>query len=493
MALPAKFGPASGIDSKDYHFKMQTPGGYATDPLGSILGHSLTSPSQNLTDDVVFEEVELVNGVINVVSRVKRAGQETNRTYTIGLPSAIWTPVVEQALRIGCQTNFFLIYLCPEDAIYNHWDILTDATLKPPIEAEDVITTGTDTNIITQTSEITVTKKLRGYGLGYAPIYDAGGTIAYNDIIFTEDLCPGCGGAFGQGMLAVGGDGTAIPSLALTTNRFNDVTVLTSGAAATNVGNAVYQKGDFILFACGIVATPTAGIVRASYDGGTTWTALADIPEAIYDICDADGTLVLVGGDATDGGRVYLTSDRGATITEVTSTVIPASTKLNAAAYDKATRRIYIVGDAGVLLVGRLSGSTLTLTDISANLEGAPGALNAVCVITKNELIVGGAAGYIYQSRDGGLTWTQAGVTTSSAITSIAGNRWRTVVAAGTVLYERIALNDNAFEVIVLQDGATVTGDYTRVRMNVGEDFNRFVAVTDDGEVVLGVGFYPGA
>lgn len=494
MALPAKFGPPNGIDSKDYLFKMQTPGSAATDPLTSILGHSLTSPSQNLTDDVTFEDVELVDGVIEVVSRIKRAGQETNRTYTIGIPSAIWTPVVEQTLRKGCQSNFFLVYLCPEDPIYEHWDILEDSTLKPVIEAEDVITTGADTNIITQTSEVTVTKKRRGYGLGFLPIYDAGGTVAYNDIVFTEDDCPGCDHTYAQGMIAVGGDGTAVPTQTLTTDRFNNVTALTTGAAATNVADAVYTKGDFILVSSHITATPTAGLLHASYDGGTTWSVIADVPEVIFDIVDADGTLVLVGGDATDGGRIYLTSDRAQTITEITgSSVIPASTALNAAAYDKRTRKVYIVGDSGVLLVGRLSGSTLTLTDISANLPGAPGNLTAVCVVGPNEILVGGAAGYLVQSRDSGLTWTEVGIGTSSTIASIAGNRWRTTVAAGTALFERTALTDNAFQTITLQDGATVTGDYTRLRMNLGDDFNRFIGTTDDGEIVLGVPFYPNA
>lgn len=493
MALPAKFGPPNGIDSKDYLFKMQTPGGFATDPLTPIIGHSLTSPSQNLTDNVLYEQVELVNGRIQVVSRVKRAGQETSRTYTIGLPSAIWTPVLEATLQSGCQGSFFLVYLCPDDVIYEHWDILADSSMNPVVEAEDVVTTGTDTNIITSTTEITVAKKLRGFGLGFNPIYDAGGTVAYNDIVFKKADCVACGEGYAQGAIAVGGDGTAVPLITNTANRFADVNSLVTGGAATNVADAVYQDGDFIVVSMHIAASPTAGLLYVSYNGGSSWSVVTAVAEVIFDIIDANGTLVLVGGDTTDGGRIFLSEDRLNTVVEITNAAIPASTALNAAAYDVETSNLYIVGDSGVLLKGRLSGSTLTLVDISANLNGSPGNLTCIALINTKELILGGASGYLSQTRDGGLTFTAVGIGTSAAISSVAGNRWRTIASAGTALFERSALTDNNFEVITLQDGAAVTGDYTRVRMAHGDDFNRWAAVTDDGEVVMGLPFYPNA
>jgi len=272
------------------------------------------------------------------------------------------------------------------------------------------------------------------------------------------------------------------------------VTALVTGGAATNIIDSLYTEGDFILAAMHITATPTVGLLKASYDAGATWSTITGVPEVIFDIVNMDGTLILVGGDATAGGRIYLTSDRAQTITEViNASVIPASTALTAAAYDKETGKVYIAGNAGVLLVGRLSGSSFTLTDISANLNGAPGNLLAVCVRAKNEIVVGGAAGYLSQSRDGGVSFATLAIGTSSVIASIAGNQWRLIVAAGTALFEASALNDNRLTAVTLDNGATVTGDYQRVRMGLDGDFNRFVACTDDGEVVIGLPYYPNA
>lgn len=487
--FPPKWGPQNGVDSKDYIPYMQPPGGAVTDTPISLLGHSLGAPNQNLTDQLLFTEVALRNGVVRTVSRVKRAAEETSRTYTIGLPSALWTPVIEQILREGCgDTAFFLLYQCPEDSIYGHWDILPEGRMNPAIEAVDVITTGDDTNIITQTADVTVPEKLRGFVLSWLIIYDS--TVAYNSIIFIEEECPTCGD-FAQSAVAVGGDGVAIPLEDLTDNRFGTVTTLTSGAAIATVAQTVFNRGDLI--AIGYLITAPTGEVRVSYDRGTTWVVVPGIAEPILDIKEFGDVIWLVGGDSAGGGKIYFSEDDLRSVTEVTNALIPAAAPLNKIAYDPDVLRYYITGDSATLLSARFTGSTLSMADISGNLPGSPTDLNGLLVRAKNEVVVGGNAAYLAESHDGGVTFTLVALAGTDLVVAIAGNLWRMVVATTGDLFGMTALGKYRLEAVVLDQGQTVSGLYTDVIMNINDDFNRFVAVTDAGEVVMGVPNYPNA
>lgn len=492
MPLPSFWGPPAGLDSKDYLLYMTEPGRSPVTRPVKLLAHSLTSPSQNLIDPVTYTTVVQQGGVVRVVSKVKRPAQETSRTYTIGLPSALWSPVQEQALRTQCQTTFFMIYLCPPDAIYAHAYILPESFLNPPIEAEDFITTGEETNILTMTSELQTPGRLALYGLQYNIVYDAG--VALNDLAFTVEDCRGClESGVAQKMLALGGDGAAIPLVINTEDRFSSIQTYTSGSVATNVGLAGYRKDDFILASFLVEGVPDTGEIRRSLDGGTTWSEpVPSYAQIIYDILEINGTFIFIGGDSS-GGEIAISFDRGTTITSLTSAAIPAASALRAAAYDETTGRIYIVGDAGTLLVATFNGSTLSISDISANLNGAPGDLHEVLVRGPKEIVVGGAAGYLSESHDSGLSWTAMAIGTSSAITGLAGNLWRMLVGAGTSLFEQTVLTDNEIRAVTLANGQTLTGDITRIRMNLEGDMNRFMITTDDGEIVAAIPYYPGA
>ena len=105
--------------------------------------------------------------------------------------------------------------------------------------------------------------------------------------------------------------------------------------------------------------------------------------------------------------------------------------------------------------------------------------------------MIGGAAGYLAETFDGGGTWALRSVAGSAAVTAIGGSRFRTLVAAGTALYERSLLNDNDFVAVNLEGGQELTGDITDISQNVDGDYNLLALVTDDGEIALGKSFAP--
>lgn len=491
---PASWGPKNGIDSKDYVLFMQGVGGPTDTPV-SLLGHSLTSPNQNLTDALQYSETVLRNGKVRVVSRTKRAAYETSRTYTIGYPSALWTPAMERSILGGCTTDFFLKYMCPEDRQFNHADILPDATLNPAIEAEDVITTGEDTNIITFQSELQIPEKLRQWLLGFEVIYDAGGTVAYNDIaIMTED-CAGCNFVAGQGVVAAGGDGTAAAAITRTDDRFSSVTALTGAGALTDIAQALYTEGDMIIVSLLIEGTPDTGELWVSRDRGATWVQVATFVDLINAFAKVGTTIVAVGGVTGAAAKVFISEDQGNTWTAVTASAVTALTTkaLLDVAVDDFFGKIYMVGEGGTVLVGRLAGSGMNVSDISVNAGGGANNVNAVAVLRPDHVVVGGAAGFAAESKDGGAEFVTLDVPGSDAIGSIAGNQYRLIIGAADKLYERSILTDNAVEEITLEYGVALAGDVTRIRMGLDGNMNQFFACTDEGEVVLGRGFYPNA
>lgn len=498
--MPNNFGPPAGIDSKDYILHMEGAGGVTDTPV-DLLGHSLTSPSPNLTDQLLYTTVTLKGGKVVPVQRVKRAAQELSRTYTIGIPSALWTPVIEQTYKQGCAANFFLKYTCPEDSIYDHWYILPESVLGPAVEAEDVITNAEDTNIITQTADLQTPGKLTGWKLGYSSIYDAGGTIAYLDVDFKSVDCVGCDDTIGFGLIAVGGDGTAVGLATDTDDRFANVAALTGWGAAGDVALAIFTEGDTIIVSyvdqvLGAFQTVAAvAAAEVSFDAGVNWTALTGVTDAILAWTRVENYIIGVGQEpalAGNPGGVWISADQGVSFTEVTNAAIPVDQPLRDISYDAETGKFYIVGDGGTALVGRISGGAVSLTDISANLNGSPAALHAVKVLGKNEVLIGGASGYLSRTRNG-TTWAAAAFPATTTIYSIDGNQHRYVLGAGPAIYQANFLTNNAITLVVLEDGATITGEVLAVRMGRDGDFNRFVAVTDDGEIVFGAPFYPNA
>lgn len=490
-----QFGPSKGVDSKDYILHMSNPDGVTGKPF-NLLGHSLTPPSPNLTEALVFTKVVQRNGVVTVEEYVKRAAYETSRTYTIGIPSSLLTPVSEKSFGKGCEATFYLIYQCPEDPIYDHFDILPNGVLSPAVEAEDLITTTAESNIITQTSELRVPRRIRGWALGWGQVYKTSvDTVALNDVFYIAANCAGCSEGVALNLIATGGDGTAVPVTPSTVNRFSSITARATGIA-TDIGQAGFNNGLVTIIATrtgATLAAATAGKLFISSDN-VNFTQITGFIGVVTRIIEAGGTIIAMGKDATNAA-IWLSSDGGASFTLITSVLLSAGLHINDASYDAETGRIYFVGTGSTFLVGRLLGGTLTLNDLEINLPAtAPGILFGVKVLGINNLMIVGATAYIVESRNGGLTFFRVTAGTGD-VTALDGDQNRQVIGQGINFYVRDASTKGTFKLVILQNGEVVTAAsvITRIRMNLENDINRFVAVTSKGQVIFGKPFYPGA
>lgn len=505
------WGPPDGIDSNDYELMMEGTAGPTSRPV-SIVGHSLTSPNQELSEALTFTTVVKKGGKIVKRRVTKRAAEEIGRTYTVGFPSTLWTPALARAWS-GAKTTFYMKYLCSSDSQYDHAYVLPESTMNPPIEAEDPITTGDDTNILTQTSELSIDERLTLWALGYFETVTLAGaaTTAINSISVLEEDCGDNVNVSSQSYVAVGGSGNLADEgfAAVTDDRFATVTDISNitgtGSdyfhSSVSVGNTVVASST-----ASNDLSATAGTLHVSASRGEagTWNAASGFAKPVYGLARMGEYIVGVGKGGTvlaaGPSGMCISSNQGASFEEITSSALgQANTILRDAAYDEDKARLYVVGTdssggAGKVLVATESGGDITVVDISANiLSLAPTSLTQVAVLAEDHIAVAGASGFYAESRDGGTTWSKIAVGTTDAITALDGNVHRVVLGATTKLFERTILSNNDFTQITLQDGATVTGNYTAITMGLEGDMNSFIAGTSAGEIVAGRPFYPGA
>ena len=490
-SVPAIWGPA--IHSHERMLWQEGANGVSDYPI-ALTGHGIGTGSPELSEAITYTETVRRNGRIVPVMRTLRSAIEMAVTYDFGIPAAIWTPVMASSF-LGCIKTFYLEYVCPEDSEFAHFIILERGAMTPAIEATDLIINEEAGEAVRWTTSVTVERRLWGWGLAYRPAFAAGGTIVLNGVEFIGDDCPGCEDNLGLDLFTVGGDATAAPAIVVTDDRFVSSTTPSVGLA-TEVAYTTYSDGDLLLTCIGDTADPssaTASNVYRSIDRGANFVVVPDIDIVVYDFVKAGDDILAVGVTTGGAAAIWISTDQGGTFSALTHTALPAAEALLTGAYDEETLKVYFGSDAGTLLAGRLSVTGINLTDITANLSTPPTAINEVVYLDKNNIIVVGAAGVVEESWDGGATWTVIPFPTSDAITCADGNKYRLVMGAGILAYERSFLTKNVIKVVALEDGAALTGNITDIAMNIEGDFNRIAVCTDDGEVALGIPRYPNA
>lgn len=486
------FGPANGIDTKDYLLMME--GSTPVARPERLPGHTLTNGNVNLSDALRITRVELSRGRIRTFTITKRAAEEQGRTYDIGFPSgAIYTPALRAAQRPGCSRTFFMKYLCPEDRRFEHVRILPNGVLSPPVPTGDLITVE-DVTPITETSTLETSTQETLFILGYDPVYSVSSTNI-GAIAFLTAECPGCADVPGLALIAAGGDGDGATTVVRTDDRFTNVTNPTAGGS-DHYATGIFTDGGLVVMTFADETTPAggtgavAGSIAISNNGGQSFVAVSGISLPVYGVDRLGGTLIAVGGTGAGAGKIYYSQDEGGSWTEFTgtTTVAEAFTAISA---DNEVGAAYIVGEAASLFKVTVPGTAVILADLSNNLPGSPTALSAVKVLGPNHIMVGGASGYLAESFDGGANWVQLAVAGANAVGAIGGNRFRTLVGAAGVLWERSPLNDFGWSQVATESGVAISGNIRSIAMNADGDYNLFAIVTSNGQFLMGKSFAP--
>lgn len=489
-----------GGESTSLDYEPYIEGDTIIDPPVSLLSHSISGITPETLDALFQNYVKKVRGKIVRRRRTVRPVEQIGGSFTINVGNAPWSPVLHIArLNIkACPKTIYGIRLCTDDPQHEMAYIFTEARLNPPTFVNDFITVGGDAQLAEQQVEGTYEEDVIVWAIG---LYE-NDTLddAQYAIAFRTEECEGCDTGQPYTDLIVGGGGLAEDDLTVaynTDNRFADLTTLTHLIPIEHVVTDIYTDGKIALLA--FANMPSAGDVGGATGGvsysdnineaAPTFTLDTNITECVFGVAKFRETYIAVGGTAAGDGLIW-TSTNGTAWTALSSGALATGHAFNRIAVDEERERFYIVGQNGVAIVGRPAGDTFLLSALTPDNVGTND-LYAVAVLGNNHLALGGAAGAYAESLDGGTTWVNPAVPGTSAIRRIKGTAYRTVVAAGTSLYQRTILSLNEFKTIPIQEGATISGDI--FGLDVGEDWNYVAYCTDDGEVGLCFPFYPNA
>lgn len=477
--------------SKDYEFMMQGSSVIAK-PI-SLVGHALTSPSQNLSDPVTRQYVKKIGGRIVDREEVVRPAEQLSITFTIQFGNTLETPALVRARRGGSvKTTFYAVRLCA-DPKQGHAYIFPEGLMNPPAPTGDMISVG-DTVLVEWQTELRCEEYLTllevfGYiqrGTSADALYALG--------IFTEDCSINQDQTLYNSMIAVGGQGTTNPIvILLSTDRFATTSAPSDDGSPPNgsIGTSVWTEGDIVLVGFADVADGGAGTVGGtlfSVDAGDNFTIDADITEPVFGVGLFNDQYIAVGGTTAGGAKVWLSED-GINWTAVTDTDLPTDSHVEDFAMDNDEGVGYIVCGDGTLYRIEPAGDTVNVVPMT-NIPGAPASLDTVDVKAADHIAISGVTGYYAESTDGGASWTQPSVPTSSDVVGNAGNAFRSVVAAGTQVFRRDVLSNNEYTLLTFSAGASVTGNVTDVaelpnRELSTDDLNYFVFCTNQSEVFL--------
>jgi photosystem II stability/assembly factor-like uncharacterized protein len=209
---------------------------------------------------------------------------------------------------------------------------------------------------------------------------------------------------------AVGNNGTIVTTSNGTAAVPTWTNMTTPVANPTPVFNAV----DFTASGSIGLAVGNAGTLVRSLDAGVTWSPFNTGPgpaplsanlTAVSIPRSGSNMVAFVG---TDAGAVYFNNNiSGAGVWQAAGTVTaPALSGIKALLFPKGDTAGIATGVGGTFANLTYSGPG-SLTVAGATLSPAPGGTNyaAACDPTGNTLYIGGDAGYLVKSTDGGATW----------------------------------------------------------------------------------------
>lgn len=453
--------------------------------------HGMSDLTGDEIDRVLHKFTKRVNGRSRTLTNVLRPAERTGITFTMMFNGFKWSRPLELARQnANCPTTLFLRLNCPPNTKEEYARVLTNVIFNKPTDVSAQVDVGEEANPVTEQSEAYGSEELLIWKLGNNLVTTLA-EPAYG-IVSREKDCIDCDDKVGQEFAVLATNGGAFNTY-VTSNRFSSVVDRTAvGAVAPleSLPRNAYYKDDVLLVAFTNAAGVTGGTVMSG-DNGVSATIDSNITAAIFDVGYFDGQYVAAGGALAGQAFVYL-SNNGIAWTSTTGAALPANKAILSLAVDTANENIYFVGEDG-LAVKAYRSATNALSFTALTLPGSVGTtdIKDVAVLGSDHIAVGGVGGYYAESLDGGLTWTQPSVTTTSAINAIAGDQYRTLYGAGTTIATRDILVNMTYKNVVLDDGQTIVGNVTGIAYN--GDPNYFASVTSTGEVVMSKPYFPRA
>jgi photosystem II stability/assembly factor-like uncharacterized protein len=216
------------------------------------------------------------------------------------------------------------------------------------------------------------------------------------------------------------------------------------------------------------------GNLDTSVDGGITWTA-ANVPTGIWISIDMTPGAERIFA-VQYGGNMYMSSDRGASWTQVTSSAVNLSGQLyESISVSRDGQRIVAAIQNGPLAVSSNGGQSWTVGAIGSPAVPLTGWWRATDSSADGMVVVAADQnGPVYRSIDGGLTWTQLNVSVGGAPI---GDRWY-----------RLAMSDDGNTIAMAGNsvGGPAAGTGIYVSHDSGATWSRpFALVADYSAVAM--------
>lgn len=467
-------------------------------PFTRLLGFALTQPNIDFANPITVPEAVMRNGQIFSITRTVRGQAARGYTFTLGFPSGNWimTPLGPLTENLNtCKPNFYLVYLCPDEACKGHFWVMPKSIISP-LEPGDMIQVGEDGAMVEATSQLYTDTPWLYVAVRAVLRQDAAPELYA--VAYYERTCQACSRPNQRGLYGgwLDDDEDSEGQAFLTTDAFGSGVDLNIDVGANYVtsmlgdGNSIFltHSDDLDLNAA------TTGGVQVTKNEGTSWvdgidtsTGLAlDVP--IAKIIKANSYYWIFG----QAGAIYRAAD-GVNWTQVAQTVTTGD--LYGAMYDPFSELVYVAGydTAGTDSVALVIQGT-AVRDISAFVNAGTLGLYSVRVLADDHVAFGDVNGNLHEHQHASVSsvsnpFSLVVTGAIAKVVGIEGDFARTLIFSGTEIRERSPLTERDFMPSEYFAGSEPSGQFTASATGTQyggpfPGYNYFAGVTDAGEII---------